>query len=503
MMSRKTVAAIFLIVAVLLSAPHLSAATDAAETAGESQAWYILRQDDCRLLGPMVLSLADAAAGSREGAVWGEAEGGGTVQIDLAVEGDVSGEILVGFFEKADWSSPARRVQVFEGPGVYLVKGLPPGKYHVGAMIKSGEWPEALGVHRQWPEPVSVIAGKTTKASVLVSTEFRHAKQDYHHNEEALKPQNGEGEVPNLVTVRTVDAEGDPVPFCDITFVDRGKQVVFYGAITDRDGYARCNRIRGAFSLMAQRYEVLPEVFVQRIEHKKIAALHNAQDEPEITITWDPFPAGRGKITGTVKDQNGRPLDRYYITVSQRRGERMDWSEAYAFWVALPVINEEGRFEISDLVPGEYSVMVRHFDYTAYVWDFDMDRFTIPEDSDEPVELNFVVEAKELFYGRAVYEDGSPVHPGYWYARFAEEEGDGRGSFRLNTEPDGSFRVSLSRAEREDVLKNLQGMIEVGGYKPTGEGDGTMDKWPTEVSIEILSKDPANPSVVVVPAPGD
>src|SRR5262249_51157137 len=222
-----------------------------------------------------------------------------------------------------------------------------------------------------------------------------------------------------MITVRVVDTQGAPLPFCQVTFVERDEQTThgFHQTGTDDQGYAYCDQIDRTFSIMAQRFDFIPEQMASRWQSKKMAKLYDARDRPVITLTWGLFPSGSGKVVGRVHDQHRRPLSHYYLSLTRYVGERLDWSDAGGLGMSAPIIHPEGWFEVGDLPSGTYTVMVRHFDSPTHVWSFDGPRFTIPEGPSAGSRLDVEVEAKDLLYGRALYHDGTPVHPGGWAGR--------------------------------------------------------------------------------------
>jgi peroxiredoxin len=194
-----------------------------------------------------------------------------------------------------------------------------------------------------------------------------------------------------------------------------------------------------------------------------------------------------------VCDLDGRPLKEYYITITHYVKESTpqgpdDRNSIYK----VPVIDQDGRFEINNLPPGEYTVMVRAFDFATHVYDFDMGHFTIPDEADAAAEFNLEVEAKELLHGRAMYEDGQPVHPGW--ASFGLDEAS-ETHWAVRTKKDGSFRICLSKQERKDRLKVFGGIVKI----------QTRASWRAEalgqIHIDKLSKDANNPAKIVVPRP--
>ncbi len=469
----------------------------------DSRAWYVLSQTDTNgLLLGLPERLGKTLLPSRQATpMWYGVAGGGTLKLDVRVEdGAAKGEITIGFFADARWflAEPVQVRQVV-GPGRYTFTRLIPGKYRLGVMLGVPPTPAALGVHATWPAPVEIVPGHTAEARVLLSSKFQNCPPDLSALAKDFAGQWDKMDPTRMITVRAVDSAGKPVPFCRVTFVDRGdgtQTLSFHEAGTDDQGYAYCDNFDRAFSLCVQRFDFVPDRLARRYEYRKMTKLYNAQDRPVITIKWDDaFPTGSGRLIGQVHDQNKQPLKEYYLTLTRDIGERQGWSDATTYAIALPIIHPDGRFEVDDLPSGTYTVMARHFDYSAYVWTFNGPKVTIPESPDAVVKFDVEVEAKELLYGRAVYEDGAPVHPGTWTAWFKKDVTDPRGgeSFSMRTEKDGSFRVSLSREERGKLMANSQGMIDVSANAPDAR---------VQVPVNHLSKDPKQPLKVVVPRPG-
>ena len=518
--SRKAVGLMFLGLVVLVIiggycslASHAEVSpTEAAESQGQSdakpssardadsRAWYVLSQVDTNglLLGLPQRLGKSIIASRQQGPMWSGVENGGRLTLDVQVEGDVKGEIFIGFFADPRWWL-AEPVQIRRVPGAgrYTFERLIPGKYQLGAMLGTLPKPIALGVHAAWPVPVEIAAGRVAEARMLMSTKFQNRPAGMPGLEEGFAGQwekSAKLDASRLITVRTVDSARKPVPFCRVTFVDRGdgtETVSFHDAGTDEQGRAYCDKIDRAFSLCVQRFDFLPGQLASRYESRTMAKIYHAQDRPEITIQWDQFPRGTGRVVGKVHDQQRRPLKQYYLTLTRGIGEQHDWSDATSYAISLPVIDPEGRYEVADLPPGTYTVMVRDFDYSAYVWTFDGPKITIPAEPHAVVPFNVEVEAKELFYGRAVYEDGTPVSRGSWRTMFKKDitERFGGEGFSMFIEKDGTFRVPLSRQEHQQLLANSNGMVEVSADAPYAT---------IRVPISDLSKDPARPFKVVV-----
>jgi RNA polymerase sigma factor (sigma-70 family) len=460
------------------------------------RAWFILAQTDTNgLLHGLPQRLSRAVERSpRRGPMWDGGDGGGRLELEIHVRGDAAGEIVVGFFADPRWNL-AEPVQVrrFPRPGRYTIDRLMPGKFQLGAMVGALPGPRALGMHGDWPKPVEIRAGERAQARLLLSTQFQNQPAGQFGLDKGFAGQWDRMDPARKITIRTVDAQGAPVPFCRITLADReGEKTGFYRDIgTDDQGVGYYDKFARTFSIMAQRFEIMPERMGSRWHSRTISELYDARDRPVITVTWPPFPTGPGKVTGRVHDQHGRPLTQYYLGLTSSVGEVQGWRDVDHFGIHVPITDPGGRFEVGDLPPGDYTALIRHFDYPTHVFRFDGPRITVPDGPDAPVDVDLEVEAKELSYGRALYEDGAPVHPGTWIAWFEKYDqqqimkygGQPGRTFSLRLEPDGSFRVALSREERADLMKTTGGRIEIRtSQAPLGE-----------VSVDRLSRDPERP----------
>jgi hypothetical protein len=281
--------------------------------------------------------------------------------------------------------------------------------------------------------------------------------------------------------------------------VDRDENVTrgFHQTGSDEQGYAYCDRIDRTFSILAQRFDFVPEQMASRRQFKRITKLYDVKDRPIIPVVWGPFPSGSGTVIGRVHDQHRRPLTQYYLSLKRFVGGQPDWSDAEEIEIRLPITHHKGQFELSGLAPGTYTAMVRHFDYPTHVWSFDGPKFTIPDGPSAVIRLDVEVEARDALYGRAMYQDGAPVYPGSWIAWFekydqamiVQNHGQVGRYFSLGTKPDGSFRVVLSRQEHEDLNKATGGKVELHGEV------GKLG----EVPLDKLSRDLDKPFEVIFP----
>jgi hypothetical protein len=97
------------------------------------------------------------------------------------------------------------------------------------------------------------------------------------------------------------------------------------------------------------------------------------------------------------------------------------------------------------------------------------------------------VEAKDLWYGRALYVDGTPLAHGCYFLQFSRQQwGQQREGFAERLSADGTFRIALSKEERRQLVEVTTGRIEI-----------TSPDWKQKdrVSFAKLSPDSHTPTV--------
>jgi thiol-disulfide isomerase/thioredoxin len=471
----------------------------------ESRAWYILSQTDTDgLLVGLPERLAEAIALSRRegsidkiGSLWQGTDVRARARIRIECDGEADGEVFVGFFKDPRWwtGKPAQ-VRSCSGPGNYSFDDLVPGKYCVGAVMEQTEGQPLLGVEKSWPAAVEISADTVADIQVRISNQFKNNPCGLPPSEPALDPHKADAT--RLISLRTVDETGAPAPYCRVVLAsllsgDSTQLGQFYQLRTDGEGHGYWDQIAGPFSVVtAQRFGFVPDRMSAWSQVISSRTAYDASQRPDITLVFEPVPSGTGSIRGRVHDQYGDALTEYYISLYRKSDRDVDTKED--FFIFAPVTDGDGRFEVSDLAPGTYRIRVRNFDYPTHVYTFSDTTVVVPvEPRNAVVETNIEVEAKQRLYGRAVGESGAPLAQGSWTARFTKDLHDPWGGkfFSQRFEQDGLFRVLLSKQERDQLLANTGGLIELSG--------GNTRKR-TTIHIDRLSPDRETPTPVVIPS---
>ena len=171
----------------------------------------------------------------------------------------------------------------------------------------------------------------------------------------------------------------------------------------------------GTYSMVATHQDYLPS------EPQKVA-VEDGQTQ-RVTVTLAPGAALRGEVV----DKRGLPVAGASVSVLPRGGE--------------PVTTDtQGRFEVRALKPGRsYNVEARHPGY---------DQGARVQGSAGGGPVRVVMEARGLFRGRVVAQDGEPVR------RFRLDEHD-------VTSPDGRFELALPTAGDRIIVS-----VDAPGFEP-------------------------------------
>jgi peroxiredoxin len=283
------------------------------------------------------------------------------------------------------------------------------------------------------------------------------------------------------------------VPYCSVTLQelvvnDDTRIDQFHGLGTDPTGQANIDTITGRFRVTAQKVDFIPELFAMRIRGRCFPAVYEVGNPTVVAAHIDPVPTGTATLSGRVVNQFSQPLREFYMSLRRHRQRGLfDWD---TFIIELPFTSDDGSYSVPRLPAGEYEVYFRHFDTPTHDWRFGQFKVAIPDEPNVKVKADFEVEANQLYYGRAVLDDKTPVKKGLWVATFGGQQMN-NSAYSINE--DGTFRVSLSAEEERKVDKYQRGTVQVRAYL-ADKKESTVD-----VPLDKLSKNPARPAVVVIP----
>ncbi len=479
-----------------------------------SRAWYIMRQWNA---GSLLLGLTQRLgklinSAQPDDPVWTGVTNGGRLELNIAVEGDVTGEIFVGFFKDATWSAEPVQVRRFRAAGKHIVENLPLGKFQMGAMIGRLPVAAALGVQRMWPEPVEVTAGATSTADVLLSPEFEQFARGWH-NPEFSRDFIGDWQdmdTDNLLQGRVTGPGGRPIAFAKIAIREynpgaRGIAAPDRG--TNEQGYYKYDGMRWPYWVSATWMESLPSLFGCRYQD---SSLNRVLEGPQkINFQFDSFPTGTATLTGKVTDQNGNPVREFFLNLETRsdwedKRKNPDGKYYNVVGYRIPFISQDGVFRLGDLPSGVF--LVGAIPFNSLVYEFGR-RQEVKLEAGKTTNVNLEVTAKDIFYGRVLFRDGSPAvaKPASWpradilLVMPMPGEGIARGVMShsvADVEDDGYFAVHLSEAEIEQ-LKSGRGKLVI-NIRTAQDGPR---KYMGEFPFALLAKDKSKAGVLNIAYP--
>jgi hypothetical protein len=471
-----------------------------------SRAWHIMRQWNCP---PLLLGLTQQFAkvlepSRRNDPVWQESANGGTLRLNVAVEGDLPSEVIVGLFRDARWSGEPVVVRRL-GAGAHMLTGLPAGQYQIGAMIGNAPVPSALGVHRTWPEAVAIKPKQTATADVLVSEAFQKWASGWY-NEGVTKDylgQWGDLSETNLLQGQLTGPDGRPISFGMIEIREHNPGANSSATAdqgTNEQGIYKYDGMDWPYQVTALWREAIPWASGYRRQRMYLSRV--LEGPQRLDFRFEPFPEGTAKVAGRLVDQNGKPVKGFFLRVHMPPFNDLDLSHltgGYKTQVTydVPFISEDGRFELGGLPAGRATVVPVPFEVQRYQQKRGKD---ITLEAGETAKVDIELVGKGVFHGRVLFEDGTPavITPAPWrgaVTRILMTFGPRAGGIG-EVGPDGYFTIYLGDSDTEALaLDNSRLVIDV----PTDQ----ERRWDTagEFPFEKLAEDQSKAGVVLVKRP--
>ena len=480
---------------------------EAPRSEPSSRAWYLLRQLN---VGPLLLGLPQRLGKAIESSqyndsIWTGVEQGGSIKLNIAVEGDVRGEIFIGLFKNPDWSNEPVQVRSFPGPGDYLVENLPAGKFQIGAMIGSLPVTDAIGVQQTWPEPVEVEQGKAHSAKILVSRDFQRRSSGWY-NKTVSRDFIGDWnymDTDNPLEGRVTGPGGQSIAFATVQIREYNlgaRSIKAPNRGTNEQGYYKCDGISWPYTVGVLRYKLMPSVLGSC--HQYLFYNRVFQECETVNFQFEKYPVGNATVKGQVLDQKGEPLKEFIIDVSTK----MDWEvrknpdgKFYPMTgYRVPFISKYGSFKMNNLPEGDFTVRVIPFDIRSYEMHRGED---VRLKADKTTSINLKVTSKGILSGRILFRDGSPavIKPTPWPGAKTSillTMGMGRARGIAEVDDEGYFAVNLSSRELE-MLKSGSSRLIIN--VPTNEEH--RSKSMGDFPFEKLSADKSKAGILKIERP--
>ena len=270
--------------------------------------------------------------------------------------------------------------------------------------------------------------------------------------EEVTPPAWVTSEKLNVVHGRVTGPEGKPIGGAEVQ-IRQVREPGMSGiaapdTVTDETGFYFYDGTYWPYRVGVIVYEDLPDGQGYRHQYKLKA--EEREGTHRLDFGFGTFPAGTSKIKGKVVDDQGELIRDFSADVRLD----IDWDEKtdlYQYGYRIPFNTQDGCFEIGNLTTGAYQVRVnvtpeqqkKYSDHEAWI---------VQLEEGETAEKTLVLPRKRLFYGRVLFEDGSPavVTPAPWEgARSSIRLNLGRGQAYI--EADGYFGIYLGESEIEQL----------------------------------------------------
>ncbi|NQV33264.1 MAG: hypothetical protein HQ515_11260, partial [Phycisphaeraceae bacterium] len=433
----------------------------------DSKAWTVMRQfNSPRLLQGLMPQFAKVLDPNRQDdPVWQEVDGGGALDLVLDTE-ESSNEILIGLFKEATWENEPVAVRRVKGFGEFQLTGLPLGKYQIAAMRGTPKWPDALGVQKQWPVPVTIKQGLAETVRVLVSRDFlREASgdgDDQAFSEDSLGQPGDVGQA-NLLQGRLTGPDGQPVQFGEVIVRENrpGSGSVAASILgVNAQGLYQYDGMDWPYQVSAQLHESVPLVFGDRTQ--QVVFDQVLAGSQTVDFQFGPFPTGTASIKGKVLDQTGQPVQGFFVEIGSgfQEGQRQisqnpHGSYQETFGLRVPFVSEDGTFKLNGLPEGKVTVNLTPFDMRRYQMVVGKG---VELGDGEASNVVLELKSKQIYYGRVLFDDGSPASSSY--TNISIYRAGSRSVSLGEVEEDGYFKIHLDESKFE-MLKSRGMPMEI------------------------------------------
>ena len=239
-----------------------------------------------------------------------------------------------------------------------------------------------------------------------------------------------------VLLVQVNDQGGNPVEGATVGLDPVGGSGDYKRGATDANGVARFEVVGANYLVEVDHPSFIPMYFDDAFERSDATpVVVDPAAEVSIEMALQPLQ----KMSGTVRHDDGRPFE----------GARVIYSGATIGFFNFTYTDENGRFEITGIAPGQYGVNVLVDNYrTLESYEPDNEPPALPVQVELGVDrtgLDFVLEQQPSFTGTVLGPDGSPPSEFVSVIVFVREDGrniDQRG-FPVN--PDGTYQAFAYR----------------------------------------------------------
>ncbi len=309
----------------------------------------------------------------------------------------------------------------------------------------------------------------------------------------------------NLLQGQVTGPNGQPLPFAEILIREHnpGAEAIAAPNLgTSEQGYYKYDEMDWPYRITAVWKEPLPSCFgygYQDLLYNRV--LEGSQT---VNFSFESFPSGDAALTGKIQDQYENPLKEFYLDLGtwykwKETWEKPDDNFVRVMGYRFPFISKDGSFKLSNLPADTYSVHVIPFLNQAYNYHKPVE---VKLEAGKETKINLEVTAENVYYGRVVFEDGSPAlikpapSPGDKTSIILQIEGDFMATGITQLDAEGYFMVHFNEKELEN-LKTGKARLLISVPSSQENWNESMREFP----FDLLSKEWSRVKTVKVPRP--
>lgn len=265
---------------------------------------------------------------------------------------------------------------------------------------------------------------------------------------------------------------------------------------TDKEGYYSFDEIEWPYRVGVIVYQDEPSGQGYRHQYKRLNRVLEGSQKTD--FVFDQFPKGSATLSGKAVEANGAIIKEFKVDV-RLKVDWKDYSGRYLeqFGIKKTFVDSEGRFEIPDLPAGKYAVLIVPKEREMYDYLRRIDCDLVDGATTEAV---IETERKNAFYGRVLFEDGSPavLHLPGVETRIIEWTEDFPGGTTVSTvDGQGYFTAYFSEEQTERLRAGQSRLgISISGIPEKGYGMGKG-----QFPFELLAKKRDEAAVVKISRP--
>ena len=268
----------------------------------------------------------------------------------------------------------------------------------------------------------------------------------------------------NIVSGRVTGPDGEPIANAIVQIREKRKpgQVATFtlDAITDENGFY-------SYDQVDWEYEVGVLVHDRDNYKHQYKRLNKSMTKSQVVdFKFDNFPTGNSSIFGTVQSNDGKVIKEFRVYIRSQI-DLNDYSDEYLYWFSyeIPFVTQDGKFEIKNLPASTYNVTIYPTKEKTLQQKDRINRkeFVCELQEGQEFEVGLVNDGEKLYYGRVLFEDGTPAVPELSEYKtqviFCSE--DSESGETIATVGDEGYLSAVISKEKSELLKSGEASLKL------------------------------------------